>query len=206
MTSKMLTLHSCVVVLTVSVACGRSPVAPSSQVLATEPTAEGTSAKAPGGAPHVVVSSGGISGTGSLVGSITGDEGGTLRAQAKGYYEWTIGPLLNGGYCEGNGATIIDAGLVGNALSGSLTIDANQRTSFGERLSLAMTGVVAPDTGDTWEIRADTVGYPVDIGGSPAGVTVDVPATVIGFTRMAKGRAASTVRCAVGFVTAIAPQ
>ena len=187
--------------------CGlRSATArgPSSVVTGVLPAAEGLAAKPGASTEYITTFSGGITGTGPLSGSTSGTEGtpGTLRAQLSGRYSWTIGPLEKGGDCEGNGLTIAASGLVGPTLSGSLTLDADERNSFGERVTFRMTGVQTSD-GKTWDIRVDTVGYPVTISGTPDAMLIDVPFTVIGFTRIDRNKAVETIRCAVKFGTKI---
>ena len=74
----------------------------------------------------------------------------------------------------------------------------------GERVVARLTGVEQPD-GSSWEVSVDTVGYPVTICGSTAGVTASVPETVIGFKQAARGRSLPIVRCAVTFTATVTP-
>jgi hypothetical protein len=209
MTSNLWRAGAFAMAVAVTFACGQQPVGPSAVVPATDVAGDGLSAKPSGSATYTTTFSGSITGAGPLTGSMTGTAGtpGTLRGQVTGNYTWTIGPLLNGGFCNGAGTDTLTAqGLIGSPIAGSLTLAINERDSFGERIDFRMTGVSGPQLVDAWEISGHTtVDYPAVISGSANAVTVQVSQALIGFRRNPRGKVAAdeVITCAVAFTATL---
>lgn len=212
MTSTLLRLVSLAAILMVAAACGRQPIGPSGLTAGVEPTIEGLSAKPSGSTTYLTTFGGGVVGAGSLAGSFTGTAGtpGTLRGQVSGTYTWTIEEFL--GDCNGNSAgrqELVDRGLAGSAISGTLTFQVDERDSFGERIDFRMTNVTGHTSPDSWEISGHTtITYPAQISGSPSSVSVHASQALIGFRRNPRGKvgADEMITCAVSFSTTLLRQ
>ena len=213
-------LSSCLM-LAFLAACGAQPVGPSPSL----PAEPGLNAKPPGSAVHTVsfgpvaVDTDGIlpghieSSAQTMTGSITGTESaGTLRAVMSGSYTWSISDVNNLGG-TGNACTasekqlLIDRGLIGpgSSISGTLTFDANQKTSSGQRVDLSMTGIT-DNTGAPWAIGGNsTINFEADISGDANSVTVIMETFVIGFKLNPRGKVAAdlTIGCRVDFTATL---
>lgn len=206
--SKMIGFPAVVLALAMAGACERQPVGPSSLVPTPQSAAAGLSAKSSGSTPHTTVFSDGISASGSLSGSISGTEGtpGSLRAVVSGNYRWIINIPADAS-CDGSEtATLLEQGLIGSEISGLLTLDANERTSSGERVDFRMTDVAGADLTDRWEIRGHTtIAYPAVITGDTDAITVEVASARMGFKRNPRGKVAADemITCAVAFIATI---
>lgn len=213
-TAKTIVLSGCILAAAIAGGCERQPVGPSSLAPAMESTSAGLSAKRSGSTPYTSEFSGGISATGSLSGTTSGIDGspGTLSAEVSGDYTWTIHEadlqlnMPGVANCDGSGINALtEDELVGKAVSGSLSLDANERTSSGERLDFRMTGVAGK--AHAWEISGHTtLGYPAIISGNTSAVTVEVPRALIGFKRNPRGKVAADemITCTVAFTVKIA--